>query len=258
MSKWPELLDKQLNDYASQQMDWRQIASEKIFPFIYARLAIMQDAHQNILSNYALICHRAHLKISFETDPIGVIYVGLGCGAGWVTTYQDKPAILLGLENIAECGWNDTNSITGLIAHELGHVIHNSWRKQADVTDSEGAWWQLFTEGFAQRCEHLILEQETWHEMVSANNDWVSWCYSNQAYLASEFLRCVFEGKDIKPFFGSWYNIDGYSQCGYFLGHQAIKEIEASDMSIREIGILEDPESRLREILERFAKDKRT
>lgn len=258
MAKWPELLEKQMNDYASQQVNWRQIASERIFPFINARLVAMQEAHQNILSTCVIICNQTFEKFSFKPDMVCLIYVGIGCGAGWVTTYENKPAILFGLENIAECHWSNINSITGLIAHELGHVIHATWRTQAGKPDENGAWWQLFTEGFAQRCEHLILEQDTWPEKVNANNDWVSWCYSNQAYLASEFLRCVVDGKDIKPFFGSWYNIDGYSQCGYFLGHQAIKELDASGMSIREIGILEDPENRLRGILEKFAKDKRT
>lgn len=126
------------------------------------------------------------------------------------------------------------------------------------MVDGDGEWWQLFTEGFAQRCEHLILEQDTWHEVVNTNNDWISWCYNKQAYLAFEFLRFVAEEKDIRPFFGSWYNIDGYSQCGYFLGYEAVKELEMSGMSIREIAVLENPESYLRKILEKMAKEERT
>lgn len=41
------------------------------------------------------ICSVLRVKPSF-------IYVGDGCGAGWVMTYQDLPAILFGLENMAE------------------------------------------------------------------------------------------------------------------------------------------------------------
>jgi hypothetical protein len=258
MAKWPELLEKQMNDYASQQENWRQIASERIFPCINARLVAMQEAHQNILSTCIVICNQTFEKLGFESDMVCLIYVGIGCGAGWVTTYENKPAILFGLENIAECHWSNINSITGLIAHEIGHVVHATWRSQAGKQDEDGAWWQLFTEGFAQRCEHLILEQETWHEAGNSDDNWVSWCYDKKTYLASEFLRYVAEGKDIRPFFGSWYDIDGHSQCGYFLGHEAVKELEASGMSIREIGILENPENRLREILEHFANDERT
>jgi hypothetical protein len=54
----------------------------------------------------------------------------------------------------------------------------------------------------------------------------------DQAYLASEFLQFVAQGKDIRPFFCSWHNIDGYSQCGYFLGHEVIKELKLSGMGI--------------------------
>jgi hypothetical protein len=254
MAKWPELLEKQINDYASQQVDWRQIASERIFPFINARLVAMREAKKNITATFITIYNQAFEKLGFEQDLVCVIYVGIGCGAGWVTTYENKPAILFGLENIAECHWSDIHSITGLIAHEIGHVIQATWRAQGGKPDEDGAWWQLFTEGFAQRCEHLILEEETWHEAGNSDDNWVSWCYDKKAYLAFEFLRYVAEGKDIRPFFGSWYDIDGHSQCGYFLGHEAIKDLQSKGMSIREIGTLDHPERHLREILQHYAK----
>lgn len=253
MAQWVELLEKQLDDYSSQQVDWKQIASEKIFPYIDARLPAMKEARKNIVSLYPTLFGQARQELGFETDITCVIYVGIGCGAGWVTTYQDKSAILFGLENIAECGWSDINSITGLIAHELGHVVHEILRQQAKLGDIEdGVWWQLFSEGFAQRCEHLILGQNTWHEAKDASSNWLTWCENNEAYLASEFLRFVDEGKDIRPFFGSWHNIDGYSQCGYFLGHEALKELELAGMNIQEIGRLENPEVLLRKILKQF------
>ncbi|HLO14421.1 MAG TPA: hypothetical protein VK206_06310 [Anaerolineales bacterium] len=258
MAEWSELLDKQLADYVSRREDWQKAASEKIFPYISTRLPAMEVAHRNIILLYPFLCNQAYQKIGLEINATCVLYVGIGCGAGWVTTYQDRPAILFGLENIAECGWSDSNSISGLIAHELGHVIHNTFRKQVSLGDGDGAWWQLFSEGFAQRCEHLILGQNTWHEGAGSNQNWIAWCQAKKAYLASEFLRFVAEGKDMRPFFGSWYHIDGYSQCGYFLGHEAVKELELSGMSIREIGMLEKPENQLRETLEYFAKNERT
>ena len=253
MAQWPELLEKQLTDYSGQQEDWKKLAGEKIFPYISTRLPAMEVARKNILLLYPYLCSQAYQKIGLELDATCVLYVGIGCGAGWVTTYQEKSAILFGLENIAECGWSDSNSIVGLISHELGHVIQNTLRTQASLAEGDGEWWQLFSEGFAQRCEHLILGQNTWHQAVNGTNDWVSWCSNNQAYLASEFLQSVVQGKDIRPFFGSWHNIDGYSQCGYFLGHEVIKELELSGMGIREIAILEKPESHLRPILEGLA-----
>lgn len=257
MAGYPELREKQIQNYADQQEDWKQIASEKVFPFLGERLSAMQEARDNILSSFSNICNLAHTGLDFEDDPTGVIYVGLGCGAGWVTTYHERPAILFGLENAAECGWAGSNSIRGLTAHELGHVIHEQWRRKAGMEDGEGAWWDLYTEGFAQRCEHLILGEETWHEATGLKTDWVAWCRKKQVYLAGEFLRYLAEGMEVWPFFGSWYDIDGYSQSGYFLGHQAIRALEESGMSMKEIGVIDDPEIRLRGILEEFAQEKR-
>jgi len=255
MAPHPELCDKQLQDYADQQVDWRDIAREKIFPFINARLETMRRAHDNILSEFSLTLNQAHEKLGFDEDVCCVVYVGIGCGAGWATRYEDKPAVLFGLENIAECGWDNANAIRGLTAHELGHLIHAVWRKSAGKTNGDGAWWQLYEEGFAQRCEHLILGVETWHESGGVNDDWSAWCKDNIAYLASEFLSYVSEDKDIRPFFGSWYSIQGHSQCGYFLGHEVIKRMELAGMNIRDIGTLENYEGSFREILETLSKE---
>lgn len=49
-----------------------------------------------------IICTKASKKIGLDFSITLVIYVGIGCGAGWATTYNRQPAILLGLENIAE------------------------------------------------------------------------------------------------------------------------------------------------------------
>ena len=104
MAQWPELLEKQVADYSSQQEDWKKVAGEKIFPYLGTRLPAMEAARMNIVSLYPYLCGRAYRKIGLEIDAACVVYVGIGCGAGWVTTYQDKPAILFGPENIAECG----------------------------------------------------------------------------------------------------------------------------------------------------------
>jgi len=58
---------------------------------------------------------------------------------------------------------------------------------------------------------------------------------------------------DLRPFLGSWYEIEGHSQCGYFLSEEAIKALEAR-MSLREIGLFGDPERYLSPVLEQFAR----
>jgi len=88
MSQWPELLKKQLDDYASQDEGWRQIARERVFPFLNDRLPAMKAAHENLLQVCAPIYSAAQEALGFESDVVFVIYIGIGCGAGWV--YQKR------------------------------------------------------------------------------------------------------------------------------------------------------------------------
>jgi hypothetical protein len=47
MAQWPELLAKQIEDYATQGLDWRQIAHERVFLYLDERLAAVQETHVN-------------------------------------------------------------------------------------------------------------------------------------------------------------------------------------------------------------------
>ena len=111
MSRFPELLKKQIEDYSEQDLDWRKIAEEKVFPFLNDRLPVMREARKNLLELCPAIYSKAQELLGFEADVSFVIYVGVGCGAGWVTSYGDQPAILFGLENIAGSGWGSVNSV---------------------------------------------------------------------------------------------------------------------------------------------------
>lgn len=246
MAQWPELLAKQIEDYSMQNLDWRQIAQEKVFPYLTERLPAMQQAYQNLLELCEPIYSRAQQVLAFDSKAIFVIYVGIGCGAGWATTFRDSPAILFGLESIAECGWSDTAAITGLIAHEVGHLVHRYWREQHGKPIGSGPWWQLYEEGFAQNCESLILGSETWHQ--ASEGEWLDWCQSNKGWLATEFLRTADAGKPISSFFGSWLDIRGKSETGYFLGYKVITELEKR-FSLKEIALLENIEVHLRPVL---------
>ena len=114
MKPWPQLLEMQILDYASQNVDWQQIAREHVFPFLQERLPVMQEAHKNLLNEYETIFDKVQKLYPLEENITLVIYVGIGCGAGWVTKYDGSPAILFGLENIAECGWNGPPSDCGI------------------------------------------------------------------------------------------------------------------------------------------------
>ncbi|MCJ7622818.1 MAG: hypothetical protein MUO76_04890 [Anaerolineaceae bacterium] len=252
MSQWPELLGVQLGDYASMEMDWRQVALERIFPVLDERLPDMQTAHGHLLEICGSINKKAQDLLAFQSEVYFVIYVGIGCGAGWVTTYQDTPAVLFGLENIAEEGWTQYSTLNGLAAHELGHLAHFYWLDKGGIPRGKGPWWDLYTEGFAQRCEHLILGEETWH-MADARDagNWLDWCRENKTWLAEEYLRSVDAGEAVNRFFGSWYEVQGYKQTGYFLGHELIRSLEGQ-FSFEEIALLPDWEIRMREVLEKL------
>lgn len=252
MSHSPELFEKQIADYAEQNVDWRTIAAEKIFPFLSERKPAMHEAHRNLLAVCPTIYQQAESKLGFTSSVTFVIHVGLGCGAGWVTSYQNSPAIWFGLENVAECGWSDRESIAGLIAHEFGHVIHEQWRTQSGESLEDGAWWQLYAEGFAQRCEEIINEGGAPHEAVNdEDQEWLTWCQTHRAELATEFLRAVDAGEAVQKFFGSWYDIEGHSQCGYFLGYEIIRQLETR-FSLKEIAELNDIEEHFKFELRKF------
>jgi len=250
MSGWTELLEKQIEDYSEQSVDWKQIARERVFPYLGDRLPAMREARENLLKLCPAIYSKAEQVLGFHTSAYFVIYVGIGCGAGWVTTFRDKYSILFGLENIAESGWSDPESITGLICHEMGHVAHYHLRAQNKRRFGSDAWWQLYTEGFAQHCESLINESS---HQETQDDDWLEWCQQNKSRLAADFIRAVDEEQPVNAFFGSWFEIEGHSETGYFLGHEVIKGL-VKKMSFHEIALLDDFDKQSRRILEGMKK----
>jgi hypothetical protein len=253
LSEWPELLRLQMEDYAAQNLDWRQIARQKVFPYLPARLPAMQAAHANLLELLEPIFARARAVLGLTSPTTVVIHAGIGCGAGWVTTFQDSPAILFGLENIAECGWSDPHAIAGLIAHEIGHLVHAEWRGKAGKGTGSGPWWQLYEEGFAQVCEARISGTMSGHQSrPDQPGDWLTWCELHKGWLAAEFLRRLDAGEAVPAFFGSWYELGGHSETGYFLGQAVILEMEKQS-SLAEIALLEDIKASVRPALEQMA-----
>lgn len=145
----------------------------------------------------------------------------------------------MGLENIAEEGWHTKRKLEGLVAHEIGHLAHMCWRRDRRIFEEaeEDPLLQLYVEGFAQRCEHIILGKATWH--MAQNRGWLSWCRRHKSWLAKEFLRRVEGRVQAKEFFGSWFSIRGKKQTGYFLGHEFIFALEKT-MGLRDIALLKN------------------
>lgn len=251
LAPWPELLAKQTADYAAQGLDWAAVARERVFAAFDERLPLMEEAHRNLLRACGPTLRRAGRVLGWQGEVTLVIHVGIGCGAGWVTTDDGLPAILFGLENVAECGWSDAAAIAGLVAHECGHLVHGGWRRAAGRARGSGPWWRLYEEGFAQRCEVLLEGEEACHQAQSSGGEWLQWCRCHEAWLAAEFLRAVDAGDSVTAFFGSWLRVRGHSETGYYLGARALSMLEET-LGLREAALREDAEGCLRPILERM------
>ncbi|MEM3617813.1 MAG: hypothetical protein QXK47_01920 [Candidatus Bathyarchaeia archaeon] len=255
MENYPELLSKQVESHEQEGVDWKDVA-RKIFPLFQNRFQLMQKARNNILRLYEKVYLKAVKNLRVEFDVTFVVYVGVGCGAGWADVYCGKPAVLLGLENIAEERWHTRRKLEGLMAHEIGHLAHMFWRGEQQILEEAEAnpLLQLYVEGFAQRCEHIILGKETWH--MAQNRGWLSWCRKHRGWLAKELLKRVEAQAQTKEFFGSWFSIRDKKQTGYFLGHEFIRELE-KNMGLKGIALLKGENVRKLGIkfLKRLAKD---
>jgi len=225
MNKWPDLLKLQIESYQNDGEDWKKIAKEHVFPKLKPSYIHMKQVKNELKKAIDFVAPRALQKFELDFQLNFVIYVGIGVGAGWAAEFRRNPAVLYGLENIIECGWNTLDSLIPLTAHEIGHLIHFHWRKERNLPiESKSPFWQLYEEGFAMCCEHKIMEEESWHQQMGQEN-WVQWCKSHLPYLAQKFLdEFNNDNKEmLRNFFGSWFDIEGKKQTGYYLGHEIIK-----------------------------------
>lgn len=236
MARYPDLLRKQVEDYEAQGANWKAIAVEQILPYLPERLLLMQEARDNLLQVCGPIHERAVAALGLDFDVAFVIYVGIGCGAGWATRYEGAPACLLGLENIAEERWHTPERLRGLVAHELGHLAHMAWRGEWEAFEARerDPLCLLYSEGFAVWCEEVILGGAG---HLAQDADWLAWCSAHRAALAAEFLRRADGGGDARDFFGSWHEIQERSQTGYYLGREFIASLERG-RTLREVACM--------------------
>ena len=129
LSRCPGLWEKQVSCYTDEGLDWRTIAKERVLPHLAEKLSVMEKAREGLHRVIGPVCLKAQERLGLDFEVLFVIYVGVGCGAGWATELGGRPACLLGLENIAEQGWLDEGALSGLVAHELGHLLHGEWRR---------------------------------------------------------------------------------------------------------------------------------
>jgi hypothetical protein len=247
LKHWPELLAKQVENYSEVGVDWRSVANRRIFPNLESRFHAMQRIHRVLLRQIPRAARQIGERLGVEFPIRCAIYVGVGCGAGWATTYQGTPAVLFGLENAAELAWSDSTSVRALVTHELAHLVHDRWRfraKRASLKDHSGVWWNLYAEGFATHCERNLGALGGSHSLPR-KRDWLPWCQAHRRFLAREFLRTVTARRSTKRFFGSWYRLREHIETGYFLGSEMVREWERT-APLQSIALWELPEIRER------------
>lgn len=216
-SRYPEIFHKIVRDYEIQNMDWKGVALDRVFPILNERFEQIDLSYENLTKVINRIMPKIHETTDLRIDPVFVIYVGIGTGAGWATEYKGDLSILFGLENIAELGWSEESALEGLVSHEAGHLYQISLRKDNGIPVGSGPLWDLYEEGFAEHFESIALGAERWHQSAGQHG-WLEWCSRNIKRLSRIFLEDMKSSKGTQRFFGSWYDLEGWKETGYFLG----------------------------------------
>jgi hypothetical protein len=261
MASWPELLEKLQRAYSEEGEDWERIARTRVFPNLPERLPRMRRLHRRLLRTLPDSWSRTQQALTVDFPVRFVIYVGIGVGAGWATRYGGQPACLFGLENAAEIASGKDAANPGAVSHEVAHLAHEEWRRRAGlrgIEEPRGPYWQLYEEGFATECERRIEDPRSFR-LRTGQADWLRWCHHHRAWLAAKFLRDAEARRSMRPFFGSWYNIRGHIDCGYYLGQDMVREWTET-ASLQEVAVLPEPVVRrkARSTLRRWAEVDRT
>lgn len=198
----------------------------------------LEKAHSTFVNVTKSLSTRIFDVLGTKLDVTIIFYLGLCNGAGWATSINGKPAVLLGIEKIVELNWCDERNMIGLIYHELGHIWHNHVRTVPTTVESQKdrALWQMYSEGIAMYCEQLLYgDIKFYHQDV---NGWLNWCQNNQNHLFSEYKRRVEANESVQPFFGDWCQFEGYSDIGYYLGAKFVGKL-AEERSLFELANLD-------------------
>lgn len=208
--------------------------------------ALNEDKIDFVSKNFQSVIDTLNANLSklFDTEPdINIIlYLGLCNGAGWATSLDGKNTVLLGIEKIIELNWGDEINMRALILHEIGHLWHkmNGNLYFPDFTKRRKAIQQLYQEGVAMVCEHILCGDDDFYHQDK--DGWLDWCCENEAEIKKEYFRRIDKNESVQDFFGDWCSYNGYSDVGYFLGCRFICYLmkkyslsEIADMKYRKI-----------------------
>jgi hypothetical protein len=219
----------------SDELPYKCIADSQSYDFIQDVLPILEntmnekskleEAHISFIRITQGLERRLEQIFSIDLQCEIILYLGLCNGAGWATTLDGKPVILIGIEKIIELDWCDESRMSALIYHELGHIWHDQVGVLHLQTSStyEKSLWQLYIEGVAMYCEQMLIGDYTYYHQN--RNDWLEWCNNNQKELFAEYKCRIDANGSTQDFFGDWCDYKGYSDVGYYLGCELIKGI---------------------------------
>lgn len=240
LAKWREYIDARvpgarelcLRD-AQETMDAGYSWEACFLPVLNAAAAEPEKLEQALRSFRAVtegLDGRITAAFGKSVDADVILYLGLCCGAGWVTEAGGKTAVLLGIEKILELGWFDLDSMTGLIVHELGHVYQAQYGNLSYETDAlpERFLWQLFTEGVAMVFEQEVLgDRDYFHQ---DRGGWRRWCDENAAAICRAFRRDLDTmTPETQRYFGDWVRFEGQPDTGYYLGARFVRSLLQRD-----------------------------
>ena len=138
--------------------------------------------------------------------------------------------MLLGIEKIIELGWNDADSMNGLIIHELGHVYQEQYgvlHREFETLPAQFLW-KLFTEGVAMVFEQEVVgDSDSFHQY---DDNWKQWCHDNISRIKQSFCDDLpaMTG-DNQRYFGDWVSFEGHGDTGYYLGTQFVRFVLEKD-----------------------------
>jgi len=252
MAGYPEVLEKLVGCLGGLE-EVRETMVSRVLPRLDDLIHEVFEGWRAGLEVLREVDSLAAERLGRDLDPIVVLYLGAGCGAGWATRLVEKPAILLDFFNIAELGWTNEEKLRGLIAHEFGHLYHMHLRDEwIEFEEAErDPFFQLYSEGFAQVCEHRILGEESWHPAIGEN--WLERCREGFSDFAGEYLASAERG-DVEAFYGSWLSLRGLKHVGYFLGYELMNWLREKGMSLEEIATL--PKREVETVSRRFLREK--
>lgn len=223
MDQYPVIKQMCIKDYQQNHIDYKELALKKIFNHDDHYINKIEVSYQNLMD--LLVSNpmkfNGLLPIDFHFSII--LYFGLGNGAGWATLYQNEPAILLGIDKIAELSWTDKQTLSGLIMHEYAHIAHAYLRKiNLDEFENleDNPFFRMYSEGFASFYEDIS------NQGFKARSPWFASCLKKEEELKKIYLEKIENHvSDWTNFYGDWHQVMDLSDAGYFLGYRMIQSL---------------------------------